>query len=129
MKRSRWSWKGAGRSGRRANHVPSEQNVEKISTKGSSSTTDTTSRRPSTRLQTLKLLFEATKEGLAGIGIPGAEAIAGIPLLIIKYYEVCTRMLCYQHICVEDVLIHCIIGRRPSWIKTPRPTFLALLIG
>lgn len=44
-------------------------------------------KRSENRLQNIKTVFELAKEGLTGIGIPGVEPIAGIPLLIIGYYE------------------------------------------
>lgn len=37
----------------------------------------------------LKVVFELAEKGLTGIGIPGVEPIAGVPLTIIRYYEVC----------------------------------------
>lgn len=36
----------------------------------------------------VKLLFRVAQEGLKGIGTPGVEAIAGVPLLLIEIYEV-----------------------------------------
>lgn len=40
-------------------------------------------------LGSVKTLFELAEAGLRGIGIPGVEAIAAVPLRIISYYEVC----------------------------------------
>lgn len=40
------------------------------------------------RLADVKTVFQLAQEGLKGIGIPGVEAIAGIPLLILSYFEV-----------------------------------------
>lgn len=40
------------------------------------------------RLKDVKLVLETATEVLAGIGFPGVELIAGIPLLILKNYEV-----------------------------------------
>lgn len=39
-------------------------------------------------LAPLKVVLELAQAGLAGIGIPGVEAIPAIPLKIISYFEV-----------------------------------------
>lgn len=45
-------------------------------------------KRSGTALQTVKWLLESAEAGLAGVGIPGVEAIAKVPLLVLRYYEV-----------------------------------------
>lgn len=45
-------------------------------------------RPPSIRLSDVKAVLETAEKGLTGIGLPGVEPIDGIPLLIIRYYEV-----------------------------------------
>lgn len=42
----------------------------------------------------VKMFFEGLEAGLAGIGVPGVEAIAKVPLLIIRYCEVRMVRLC-----------------------------------
>lgn len=40
------------------------------------------------RLKDVKLVLETAQEAVRGIGFPGVEPIVGIPLLILKNYEV-----------------------------------------
>lgn len=49
-----------------------------------------TQKTSSAMLQNVKRIFQLAEAGLAGIGIPGVEAIAKVPLWIIGCYEVCT---------------------------------------
>lgn len=43
---------------------------------------------PTPNLRDVKTILEIAEKGLAGVGFGGVEPIAGIPLLIIGYYEV-----------------------------------------
>lgn len=59
------------------------------------------------RLKDIKLVLATAKEALTGIGIPGVEPIAGLPLLILKYYEVCALSrgsCCTGDNCESDAL-------------------------
>lgn len=86
--------KGVGRrlTGRPGVTPPTEPTIDSdISDPGASEAFGTVQAVPEgsgNRLQGIKRFFELAKEGLGGIGIPGVEAIAGIPLLIIRYCEV-----------------------------------------